>query len=86
MVNAIKYHTTGKANMSIIEKIIYLADATEENRKYCSSIYVDIIKKDIDQGIIEICKWVINRLLETNKLIHIDSIECYNYYTNSKEK
>ncbi len=86
MVNAIKYHTTGRANMSIIEKIIYLADATEENRKYCSNIYVDIIKKDIDQGIIEVCKWVINRLLETNKLIHKNSIECYNYYINLKEK
>ena len=46
MVNAIKYHTTGKKNMSILEKIIYLADATEENRKYCSSNYVEIIKKD----------------------------------------
>lgn len=82
MVNAIKYHTTGKKNMSILEKIIYLADATEENRKYCSSNYVEIIKKDIDNGIVEICKWVINNLLENNKVIHINSIECYNYYIN----
>ena len=80
MSNAIKYHTTGRANMSTLEKIIYLADATEENRKYCPSIYVDIVKKDINQGMIEISKWVINRLLETNKLIHLNSIECYNYY------
>lgn len=84
MVNAIKYHTTGRTNMSILEKIIYLADATEETRKYCSSNYVDIIKKDIDQGMIEICKWVINRLLENNKVIHLNSIECYNYYTKLK--
>lgn len=84
MINAIKYHTTGRANMSILEKIIYLADATEETRKYCPSNYVDIVKKDIDQGMIEICKWVINRLLENNKVIHLDSIDCYNYYIKLK--
>ena len=85
MVNAVKYHTTGRENMSLLEKIIYLADATEENRKYCSSNYVGIIKEDIDQGIIEICKWVINRLLETDEIIHLDSIKCYNYYTKLKK-
>lgn len=85
MTNAVKYHTTGRENMSILEKIIYLADATEENRKYCSSNYVDTIKDDIDQGIIEICKWVINRLLETNEIIHLDSIRCYNYYNKLKK-
>ena len=34
IINAIKYHTTGRENMSILEKIIFLADATEENRAY----------------------------------------------------
>ncbi len=80
MVNAIKYHTTGRENMSILEKIIYLADATEETRTYCSSHYIDIIKQNIDKGIVEVTKWTINHLLETNKIIHIDSIKCYNYY------
>ncbi len=84
MFNAVKYHTTGRPDMSILEKIIYLADATEENRKYCSSNYVEIIKRDIDQGIIEISKWVINKLIENNVLIHLNSIKCYNYYNIKK--
>ena len=29
IVNAISFHTTGRENMSVLEKIIYLADATE---------------------------------------------------------
>lgn len=33
IVNAIKYHTTGKENMTILEKIIYLADATEPRKR-----------------------------------------------------
>ena len=32
MANAIKWHTTGKENMSMLEKIIYVADKIEENR------------------------------------------------------
>ena len=86
MFNAVRYHTTGKANMSTLEKIIYLADSTEENRKYDSTYYVEIIKKDIDSGIIEMCKYVINKLVEKNKIIHPDSIECYNYYVKCKAK
>ena len=33
MKNAIKWHTTGRENMTMLEKIIYVADKTEENRK-----------------------------------------------------
>lgn len=81
MFNSIKYHTTGRANMSLLEKIIFLADATEENRKHCSSEeYVNMIKTDINKGMVEICKWFLNYLLTNNKEIHQNSIDCYNYY------
>jgi len=82
MVNSIKYHTTGRAEMSMLEKIIYLADATDENRKYESEFYVNTIKENIDKGMVEVSKWVINHLLEKERPIHIDSINCYNYYLN----
>ena len=32
VVSAICYHTTGKANMNLLEKIIYIADYVEPNR------------------------------------------------------
>ena len=52
MANAVKYHTTGRENMSLLEKIIYLADATEPGRTYFDlQYYVDLIKKDIDKSI-----------------------------------
>lgn len=34
ILNAISYHTTGRANMSLLEKIIFLADAIEPGRDY----------------------------------------------------
>ena len=81
MINAIRFHTTGRPNMSLLEKIIYLADATDPGRKYNSiDYYVDIVKENIDKGMCEVSKWVINHLLENNKVIHLDSVRCYNYY------
>lgn len=80
MVNAVRYHTTGRENMSILEKIIYLADATEENREYDYEEYVNEIKLNINKGMVKVASWVISSLIEKKKLIHIDSIKCYNYY------
>lgn len=34
ILNAISYHTTGRENMSRLEKIIFLADAIEPGRRY----------------------------------------------------
>lgn len=34
ILNAIKYHTIGAENMSLISKIVYIADAIEPNRTY----------------------------------------------------
>ena len=83
MVNAIRFHTTGRPNMSLLEKIIYLADATDPGRRYNSiDYYVGLVRDNIDKGMCEVTKWVINHLLENNKVIHLDSVRCYNYYNN----
>ena len=86
MVNAVRYHTTGRENMSMLEKIICLADATEESRKECKKEYIDIIKENIDDGMIVISKWCLEYILSQNKVIHPDTIKCYNYYVLEKEK
>ena len=83
MVNAVRYHTTGRENMSVLEKIIYLADATEENRDYDYNEYVNVIKEDIDKGMVMVSKWVIDSLTRRGRMIHLDSIKCYNYYIKS---
>lgn len=81
MANAVSYHTTGRENMSILEKIIYLADATEESRNYMDiDYYVDTVKEDIDKAMCEVSKWVIDLLLKRNSAIHLNTVKCYNYY------
>ena len=51
ILNAIKYHTVGTKNMTLVEKIVYIADAIEYGRNYPS--VVEIRKetfKNLDSG------------------------------------
>ncbi len=51
IINAIRYHTIGRENMSTLEKIIYVADLTAADRTFPG---VDIIRetalKDLEKG------------------------------------
>ncbi len=80
IINAIKYHTTGRENMSILEKIIFLADATEENRTYKElDNLVNMIKDDIDEGMLFTLKWTFNDITNKKYLLHLDSVKAYNF-------
>lgn len=85
--NAISFHTTGRPNMSILEKIIYLADATEKNRKYLDKLnilsleeLVDLIKRDIDSGLSYVLSYTLKYVLDRNLYIDMNSVEAYNFY------
>lgn len=52
IINSIAYHTVGKPNMSIYEKIIFISDYTEENRTYESCIKVrKLLEESIDLAV-----------------------------------
>lgn len=87
VVSAIRYHTTGKENMTTLEKIIYLADATEPNRNYMNNEnelsldeLVELIKTNIDEGLEYTLKWNLQSILRRNLLIHLDTVKAYNFY------
>ena len=56
ILNAILYHTTGREEMSLLEKIIFVADYIEPGRKKASNL--EEIRKlafqDLDQAMIRI--------------------------------
>ncbi len=79
MVNAIKYHTTGNVKMDNMAKIVYLADKTEDGRKYDG---IEEGRKQVDLGLDEGMLYYlirgIRKSLEKGKLIHGDSVDLYN--------
>lgn len=87
VLDAIRYHTTGKENMSKLEKIIYLADAIEPERSYPGVDELrDLAKKDIDQAILYSLSHNIIFLTKKLSLIHPLTISAYNYLIKEKNE
>ena len=53
ILSAIKYHTVGAKNMTLVEKIVYIADAIEYGRNYPSVAEIrEETFKNLDKGIL----------------------------------
>ena len=53
ILSAIKYHTVGTKNMTLVEKIVYIADAIEYGRNYPSVVEIrEETFKNLDKGIL----------------------------------
>lgn len=78
--NAIYYHTTAKSNMTLFEKVIFIADVVEPNRKY------DIIDEmrrlafeNIDLAMLRILDYNITKQVNAGKMLHSETINARNY-------
>ena len=82
ILNAIIYHTTGRPAMTLIEKIIFIADYIEPYRKPLPRI--DEIRKtaytDLDLALIMILENMLEYLKSTGTEIDTLTIETYEYY------
>lgn len=75
MSQAVLSHTTGKANMDMLAKVLYIADWIGEDRDYEDTKYLrDLANEDIDQAIIYSLGRIIEEKLEKQEEIHIDTV------------
>lgn len=81
MCDAINYHCTAKEDMSMLCKILYIADWTGNDRTFENAIKIrNILSNDgIDKAILFALNMVIEEQLEKNREIHIDTINARNY-------
>ena len=85
--NAIYYHTCGRPNMTVVEKIIYISDFIEPLRRFRDRV-ADVRKlaySDIDKAIVLSAEMSLDHLKRTNKFIHGNTIKTLEYYRNYKE-
>lgn len=85
ILKAIKYHTTGNENMSLLEKIVFLADAIEEKRSYPG---VEEIRKkaskNLDLGVLECLNHNIRYLIDMDAFIDPLTFKARNYLIKEK--
>ncbi len=83
VIKAIKHHTTGNANMGLLEKIIFIADFIEPNRTFKEAKEArKMAFENLDKTILFITKSTLRLLLNKNIPVHPFTINCYNYYLN----
>lgn len=82
ILNAIKYHTTGRANMTLLEKIVFVADYIEPSRNQAKNL-TEIRKMsfiNIDKAVLKILEDTLSYLTETSDVIDDGTWSSYNYY------
>ena len=79
LLDAVRYHTTAKENMSLTAKILYLADFTSSDRDYED---VDEIRRlvdiSLDDAFIYALKYSIADLVSQSRAVHPDTLAAYN--------
>lgn len=83
ILNAIRFHTTGRPGMSDLEKVIFVADYTEPGRTYEGCIAVRQLWHNLDQATCEILKQKVEKITIGGGKNHPDTMAAYAYY---KEK
>ena len=82
ILNAIRFHTTGRPAMSLVEKIIFVADYIEPNRK--KAAHLGELRKmafeDLDETVLAILEQTLDYLEESGKEIDRHTIVTRDYY------
>lgn len=80
ILGSVRYHTTGKADMSLMEKIIYVADYISAERSYPD---VDVMRykaltQTLEEAALYSLQYTLKKLSQEKGIIHTDSVDFYN--------
>lgn len=88
-------HTTGRENMTLLQKILFLADSTEVTRKHESCIELreffhnNVADNDpkilLDRAIVKSLNGTISYLMSTNRPIALETVKARNYLLKNSE-
>lgn len=84
ILGAIRWHTTGRPDMTLLEKIVYIADFIEPNRKQLEDM--DIIRKEAFSDINRCLAHILHNSVVYLKTIGTElsdadsTMQAYNYY------
>lgn len=84
ILSSIKYHTLGRKNMTVLEKILFLADIIEPNRRDFEGLAElrSLCEKDLDEAMLFGLNLSIKNVERKGRILHTQTIEARNYYEN----
>ena len=88
IIQAILSHTTGRPGMSLLEKIVYIADYIEPARDHASNL--DVIRalafQDLDEALLKIMEDILVHLKSGKKEIDPMTQMTYEYYKSKQSE
>lgn len=85
ILNAIRLHTTGAAEMTLLDKIIYVADYIEPGRDFPGVQEArEIALVDLDEAVAFETKQTLAHLIQQERPIYPKTIETYNHWVAKK--
>lgn len=77
----VRYHTTGRAGMSLLEIVLYLADFTSSDRDYPDvEVLRELAERDVDAAMLYALDYTVKDLEEQGLSVHPDTLACFDYY------
>ncbi len=87
ILDPVRYHTTGRAGMTLPDIVLYLADFTSADRNYPD---VDVLRKLTEQDLRAAMRYAlaytIRDLQEAKRPVHPDTLACYREFAEGTEK
>ena len=82
VLGAIRWHTTGRAGMTRLEKIIYLADMIEPHRKPYPGLEElrEACLTDLDEALLMALRMSLDHVRQQGKTLHPDTMAALAYY------
>ena len=78
IIMAVRYHTTGRGGMSLMEKVIYMADMTSADRSYKDVNAIrKTVNKNLDEALFESIRFSISNLSKKRLPIPFDTVMAY---------
>ncbi len=77
--NAIRHHTSGRKDMSVLEKVIFIADYISADRDYDGVEYMrELANNNLDAAMVYGLSFSISELLQNEEAVTPKSFEAYN--------
>lgn len=79
ILGAVRWHTTGRADMTLLEKVVYIADFISADRSYPD---VGVVRKlaqtSLEEAILYTARYTVKKLVSADLPVHPATVDCYN--------
>lgn len=82
ILNAIRFHTTGRPNMSTLEEVVFMADLIEDGRDYpgVEELRELAYNGKMNEAIVKSIENTIIQVIRKKSVLHTRTVDARNYY------